>query len=434
MEWDGHLGLATARSRSLHRSASRPRSASPGRHTYHAGATAAPTIVSSLHAPTASSMARSRYADRAAASYRQRPLYGGTAAAVQGRYGNSTYPAGAPQVVGYQEVPIYEQLVHREVRVPYEVPVPVPYEVPYEVERLVEVPVPYEVPVYVGQYDGHEYDSYGYDHDGSYGQYGHHGQTTTASHANPSYGQYGFAHAVRETFARFDRNRSGRLDYRELRVALRALGIDVTTGEAADALAAYDVDGSGLMEMQEFETLVQQLGYRGGYGGYAANRALNAYGGAAARRLGSGVPWSPTGSSRTVGSPLRATSPLRSTSPLRVTSPRRYDYAPDEFYDGLRATIPLDGYARSAHWQALGTGTGARAVAVPLERCVSSYRPSPGVAALTPRRASSSGRARSAPRTRPLPTTVARHVTTTQGGSGGYGGYRPALLDSLSYC
>ena len=137
MEWDGHLGLATARSRSLHRSALRPRSASPGLHTYYPGATAAPTIVSSLHAPTASSMARSRYADRAAASYHQRPLYG---TAVQGHYRDGGYETThhTPQVVGYQEVPVYEQLVHREVRVPYEVEVPVPY----EVERLVEVRLP----------------------------------------------------------------------------------------------------------------------------------------------------------------------------------------------------------------------------------------------------------------------------------------------------
>ena len=117
MEWDGHLGPATARSRSLHRSA-RPRSASPWRHTYYAGASPAPTKASSLYAPTASSAARQRYADQAEASYPQRPLYG-TAAAVQGRYRDGAYETThhTPQVVGYQEVPVYEQLVHREVRV-----------------------------------------------------------------------------------------------------------------------------------------------------------------------------------------------------------------------------------------------------------------------------------------------------------------------------
>ena len=143
MEWDGHFGPATARSRSLHRSA-RPRSASPGRHTYYAGASPTPTKVSSLYAPTASSAARQRYADQAEASYPQRPLYG-TAAAVQGRYRDGAYETThhTPQVVGYQEVPVYEQLVHREVRVPYEVQVPVEVPVPYEVERLVEVPVPW---------------------------------------------------------------------------------------------------------------------------------------------------------------------------------------------------------------------------------------------------------------------------------------------------
>lgn len=66
---------------------------------------------------------------------------------------------------------------------------------------------------------------------------------------------------VRSVFTRFDRNRSGRLDYRELRNALRALGLDVTTGEAASVLAAYDYDDSGLMEIDEFARLCRQLGH-----------------------------------------------------------------------------------------------------------------------------------------------------------------------------
>ena len=141
MEWDGHFGPATARSRSLRRSV-RPRSASPGRHTYYAGSPA-PTKASSLYAPTASSAARQRYADQAEASYPQRPLYG-TAAAVQGRYRDGAYETThhTPQVVGYQEVPVYEQLVHRESASRtrcrcWSVPIPC------EVERLVEVPVPW---------------------------------------------------------------------------------------------------------------------------------------------------------------------------------------------------------------------------------------------------------------------------------------------------
>ena len=54
---------------------------------------------------------------------------------------------------------------------------------------------------------------------------------------------------IRSTFDRFDANRSGRLDYRELRNCLNALGIDVTGREAAEVLTSYDADGNGLMEL-----------------------------------------------------------------------------------------------------------------------------------------------------------------------------------------
>ena len=99
--------------------------------------------------------------------------------------------------------------------------------------------MPYEVPVYVGheyehaEYDGQDYDGHGFEYPdeyeleesyGPYGAYGHQAMTGLA-HATPSHAAYGpaayppyaedgFAHAVRDTFARFDRNRSGRLDYR----------------------------------------------------------------------------------------------------------------------------------------------------------------------------------------------------------------------------
>ena len=136
----------------------------------------------------------------------------------------------------------------------------------------------------------------------------------------------GYDDSVRATFMRFDRNRSGRLDYRELRNALRALGLDVTTNESARVLARYDADGSGLMEIDEFERLVRRLGY-------------------GPRYHGGGMPSG----------------------------------------------------ARNGQWQTV-TSPGARGRAgLPI----------------TPRRS------RSAPRVRPA----------TFGGSGGYGGYRPALLD-----
>ena len=73
----------------------------------------------------------------------------------------------------------------------------------------------------------------------------------------------GGADAVRAAFQRFDVNRSGRLDYRELREALRTLGIDYTSSQAARVLQAYDADASGLMELREFRSLVRHLGPAG---------------------------------------------------------------------------------------------------------------------------------------------------------------------------
>jgi hypothetical protein len=73
----------------------------------------------------------------------------------------------------------------------------------------------------------------------------------------------GGADAVRAAFQRFDANRSGHLDYRELRVALRTLGIDYSSSQAARALQAYDADASGLMELREFRSLVRHLGQAG---------------------------------------------------------------------------------------------------------------------------------------------------------------------------
>ena len=69
---------------------------------------------------------------------------------------------------------------------------------------------------------------------------------------------------IQAVFERFDANRSGRLDYRELRNCLHALGIDANRREAAEVLARYDADLSGLMEIDEFVRLAHSLGYTGG--------------------------------------------------------------------------------------------------------------------------------------------------------------------------
>jgi hypothetical protein len=65
--------------------------------------------------------------------------------------------------------------------------------------------------------------------------------------------------AVRLAFAAFDHNRSGYLNYRELRSALRAYGVDVSARDAARVLHAYDERPDGKMDLSEFEQLVVDL-------------------------------------------------------------------------------------------------------------------------------------------------------------------------------
>jgi len=68
---------------------------------------------------------------------------------------------------------------------------------------------------------------------------------------------------VRAAFARFDANRSGKLDHRELRAALRQLGLDVDEAEATAMLQRHDTNNNGLLDVREFGALVRQLGRRG---------------------------------------------------------------------------------------------------------------------------------------------------------------------------
>jgi hypothetical protein len=64
---------------------------------------------------------------------------------------------------------------------------------------------------------------------------------------------------VDDVFARFDRNRSGYLDYRELRNALQYYGLDVSSRGAQQVLAAYDDHPDGKLEKAEFAELVRDI-------------------------------------------------------------------------------------------------------------------------------------------------------------------------------
>ena len=64
---------------------------------------------------------------------------------------------------------------------------------------------------------------------------------------------------MRAAFDHFDKNRSGYLDYRELRNALRRMGFDVSTRTAIDVLRAYDDHPDGKLDVHEFDNLVRDL-------------------------------------------------------------------------------------------------------------------------------------------------------------------------------
>jgi Ca2+-binding EF-hand superfamily protein len=70
---------------------------------------------------------------------------------------------------------------------------------------------------------------------------------------------------VRSAFEYYDRNRSGFLDYRELRNALAHMGYEPTEAAAVEVLRAYDDRADGKMDVGEFTRLVGDLeGRRGG--------------------------------------------------------------------------------------------------------------------------------------------------------------------------
>merc|ERR1719409_1344778 len=64
---------------------------------------------------------------------------------------------------------------------------------------------------------------------------------------------------LKATFNKFDRNKSGKLDHKELRKALEAVGLKMDGPQAQGLLAKYDEDGSGLMELDEFKQLCMAL-------------------------------------------------------------------------------------------------------------------------------------------------------------------------------
>jgi centrin-3 len=57
---------------------------------------------------------------------------------------------------------------------------------------------------------------------------------------------------IKEAFDLFDTDKTGTIDYHELKVAMRALGFDVKKQEVLGLMREYDRDGAGQIEYPDF--------------------------------------------------------------------------------------------------------------------------------------------------------------------------------------
>eukprot|EP00702_Spironucleus_salmonicida_P005557 EST46848.1 Caltractin [Spironucleus salmonicida] len=70
-------------------------------------------------------------------------------------------------------------------------------------------------------------------------------------------------HEIREAFELFDSDRSGRIDFHELKVAMRALGFDVKKEEVQKIMQEYDKDNTGEISFEAFEeVMVEKISNR----------------------------------------------------------------------------------------------------------------------------------------------------------------------------
>merc|ERR1719247_132619 len=61
---------------------------------------------------------------------------------------------------------------------------------------------------------------------------------------------------IKEAFDTFDSERTGRMEYYELKVAIRAMGFDIKKQEAQDLMARYDREDSGYIGYEAFEEIM----------------------------------------------------------------------------------------------------------------------------------------------------------------------------------
>mmetsp|Transcript_50117 Transcript_50117/g.107395 ORF Transcript_50117/g.107395 Transcript_50117/m.107395 type:complete len:164 (+) Transcript_50117:86-577(+) len=63
---------------------------------------------------------------------------------------------------------------------------------------------------------------------------------------------------IKEAFDIFDSEKTGRMDYHELKVAIRAMGFEIKKAEALELMARYDREESGYIGFSSFEDILVQ--------------------------------------------------------------------------------------------------------------------------------------------------------------------------------
>merc|ERR1719230_1078843 len=63
---------------------------------------------------------------------------------------------------------------------------------------------------------------------------------------------------IKEAFDTFDSERTGKMEYYELKVAIRAMGFDIKKQEAQNLMARYDPEETGYIGYEAFEEIMCQ--------------------------------------------------------------------------------------------------------------------------------------------------------------------------------
>ncbi|KAL3907943.1 MAG: hypothetical protein SGPRY_009987 [Prymnesium sp.] len=84
-----------------------------------------------------------------------------------------------------------------------------------------------------------------------------HFSTHAASSSSSSSWREGIDKSIRQVFCHFDTNRSGFINYSELRDALRMMAINQNVQGASELIRQYDENGDGKMDLTEFSRMIK---------------------------------------------------------------------------------------------------------------------------------------------------------------------------------